>query len=529
MNKLPLFFLLFCMLAVPACKDFDAIVETEDALATARADHKQGMEYDMARQMRLAELYYKKSYESFADPSTDWLCYADAGYRYAYLMMDRGATDDAMMVLTDILGKAEGEDAFPEGKKVALLALLGFLQLDLGLTEDARASYATAYRTQKAIQERDGERFNLFILDCNIFLANLDSEEYDEAHKWLQICEEEFRKYKKNGDADLIAEYEGQLALYRVLYLQAVGRNSEAASIYDAIPSSRIYDIPYNIEYATSYLMNAGRYAEAAEAFERLDKIFPPDYDTKSLDYIDSYIIPRYLAKRKAGKTAEALLIADDVAAVLDSAIIRQKHNSAAELAVIYQTHQREMALQEARGETRNHRLLLLAFLVIIITISGMLYRTHSYNKDLLSKNRSLYQQILQREKAEAEKREMLSSTSAGNPTQTQLLYQRICKLMEEDEIFTDPSANHETLARILGTNVTYIYDALRECAGITPADFINQHRLRYAANLLTCSEEPVGLIIEMSGITNRSTFNRLFREYYSMSPTEYRQAARTV
>lgn len=96
-------------------------------------------------------------------------------------------------------------------------------------------------------------------------------------------------------------------------------------------------------------------------------------------------------------------------------------------------------------------------------------------------------------------------------------LYQRICKLMEEDEIFTDPSANHETLARILGTNVTYIYDALRECAGITPAD------------LLTCSEEPVGLIIEMSGITNRSTFNRLFREYYSMSPTEYRQAARTV
>lgn len=42
--------------------------------------------------------------------------------------------------------------------------------------------------------------------------------------------------------------------------------------------------------------------------------------------------------------------------------------------------------------------------------------------------------------------------------------------------------------------------EALRECAGLTPADFINQYRIRYAARLLTTTDDPVGLIIEQCG-----------------------------
>ena len=97
---------------------------------------------------------------------------------------------------------------------------------------------------------------------------------------------------------------------------------------------------------------------------------------------------------------------------------------------------------------------------------------------------------------------------------------------MKQSDVYTTPDTNHETLARLLGTNTTYLYTALRECAGLTPADFINRYRIRHAAKLLTQTDTPVGLIIEQSGITNRSTFNRLFREQYSMSPSEFRKAA---
>ena len=162
--------------------------------------------------------------------------------------------------------------------------------------------------------------------------------------------------------------------------------------------------------------------------------------------------------------------------------------------------------------------------LIIIV----LLY-SYAYNKVLSAKNRTLYQQIKQIEQAEDEEQSQMQKQPIETLSNNQQLYQRLCELMKNPDIFTDPDTNHETLARHLGTNYTYIYGALRECANLTPADFINLHRLRHAAYLLTTTDEPVGLIIEMSGITNRSTFNRLFREHYSMSPTEYRRAAKNA
>lgn len=132
-----------------------------------------------------------------------------------------------------------------------------------------------------------------------------------------------------------------------------------------------------------------------------------------------------------------------------------------------------------------------------------------------------------QREQAEAEEQRQLEAQPEEKLTQNQLLYRRLCELMKQSDVYTDADTNHETLARLLGTNYQYIYAALRECADTTPADFLNLHRIRHAAKLLSTTDDPVGLIIEMSGITNRSTFNRLFREHYSMSPSEYRKAAK--
>ncbi len=80
--------------------------------------------------------------------------------------------------------------------------------------------------------------------------------------------------------------------------------------------------------------------------------------------------------------------------------------------------------------------------------------------------------------------------------------------------------------ARLLGTNRTYVYDALRECADQTPADFINSYRLRHAAHLLATTTDSVSLIAELCGLS-RPTFYRLFSETYGMSPSDYRRVAK--
>jgi AraC-like DNA-binding protein len=119
-----------------------------------------------------------------------------------------------------------------------------------------------------------------------------------------------------------------------------------------------------------------------------------------------------------------------------------------------------------------------------------------------------------------------LEAAPEAELTTGQQLYRQLCELMKQPDIFTDPDTNPDTLARMLGTNRTYIYDAIRECADMTPADFINSYRLRHATHLLSTTNDSIGLIAELCGLSRR-TFYRLFSETYAMSPSDYRHVAK--
>ena len=99
---------------------------------------------------------------------------------------------------------------------------------------------------------------------------------------------------------------------------------------------------------------------------------------------------------------------------------------------------------------------------------------------------------------------------------------------MIEQQPFTDETLNRETLAQLLGTNPKYIDQAITECSnGDTTRDFIHRYRVQHIATLLKTTDDSISLIGEMSGIISRATLSRLFRDYYGMTPSEYRQAAR--
>ena len=83
MNRIEQSVLVCIMLFFVGCTDNKGDNRTTDHVATARDYHQQGLTYDSLWQMRLAEMYYKKSYLMLCDnPAQDWKCYADAGYRY---------------------------------------------------------------------------------------------------------------------------------------------------------------------------------------------------------------------------------------------------------------------------------------------------------------------------------------------------------------------------------------------------------------------------------------------------------------
>ena len=500
--------------------------QPSDVVATARDYHKRGVEYDGQWQMRLAELYYKKAFETLIDnPSQDWECYADAGYRYAYLMLQRGEVEGGLSIISNILKQMEDNKDFPSSLRSGILLLMASFQQELNQIDDAKKTYAKAYDAM--VECNGGENkddLNMVILCSNLFHAFCDMGDYDAASKWLGRMAEEFHVYEQHGDSLLIEEYRAHVALDSAKLFQSTGRTAEAAAVFDAIPRSRFFN-PSTYHKAADYLMTAGRYGECADFFEKIDGTFMnKDSLRHNFDIISSHLSPRYLANRKAGRTAEALKIADEMSAATDLALAWQKENDMAELTVIYQTHEKELALNAAKAETLIHRILLVATILIILLIVYLLRRSYRYNWILMQKNKKLFEEIERHRQEQQQEMEQLQTAPEAELSNEQQLYRRICQIMDEEKPYINEDLNRDVLAQLLGTNAKYIVQAIRQCShGETVSDFINRYRMEQVAYLLKNTDESIAVIGEMCGIPSRSTLSRLFRNTYGMTPSEYR------
>ena len=272
------------------------------------------------------------------------------------------------------------------------------------------------------------------------------------------------------------------------------------------------------------YLTMMGRYDEAVRMFDESDSIMRSSGEPVIDLYVKTLFNYKYDALQKAGRTAEALALSDRIRQLSDSI---QQQERQADVEQLQEIKQQEEEIIRKHQSLTIHRILLITILLLLLMAIYIILRIRRYNRQLTEKNRSLYEQIQQRQQTEAEEQRQLEAQPEERLTQNQQLYRRLCELTKNPDVFTDPDTNHETLARLLGTNYQYVYAALRECADTTPADYLNRLRIQYAAQLLEKSDDSIGLIIEQSGFTNRTTFARLFASCYSMTPSEFRRAAR--
>ena len=272
------------------------------------------------------------------------------------------------------------------------------------------------------------------------------------------------------------------------------------------------------------YLSMTGRYDDAVRLFDETGSMMRSNGEPVSDLYVKTLFNYKYDALQKAGRTAEALALGDRIRQLTDS--IRQ-HERQADVEQLQEIQQQEEEIIRKHQSLTIHRIVLMAIVLLLLMAIYIIWRVNRYNRRLAEKNRCLYEQIQQRQQAEAEEQRQLQAQPEEKLTQNQQLYRRLCELVKNPDVYTDADTNHETLARLLGTNYQYVYAALRECADTTPADYLNHLRIQYAAQLLEKSDDPIGLIIEQSGFTNRTTFARLFAAFYSMTPSEFRRAAR--
>lgn len=97
------------------------------------------------------------------------------------------------------------------------------------------------------------------------------------------------------------------------------------------------------------------------------------------------------------------------------------------------------------------------------------------------------------------------------------LIYERLETMMREQQTFLNHDLLLNDVAKLLGTNRTYLLQALSSCAHMTFKEYINRKRIAYAEKLIAESPQtPKTEIAALSGYNSMSAFYRNFGLYKS-------------
>lgn len=87
----------------------------------------------------------------------------------------------------------------------------------------------------------------------------------------------------------------------------------------------------------------------------------------------------------------------------------------------------------------------------------------------------------------------------------------------------SEPLHNRD-LASVCHMHPNHFIRYFSKNTGMTPAAYVMQEKMAAAKLMLEQTDLPVSAIMEQVGIQEPSHFAKLFRRYYSMSPTQYRK-----
>jgi len=161
-------------------------------------------------------------------------------------------------------------------------------------------------------------------------------------------------------------------------------------------------------------------------------------------------------------------------------------------------------------------------------TLEGMetgadAYMVKPFNTELLKRtianliaNRRLLRNKFSGAQQQEDKIEKITMKSGD-----EILMGKIMKVVNEH--LDDPTLNVEMLASEVGLSRVHVHRKLKELTNLSTRDFIKNIRLQQAATLLAQDHKlTVSEIAYATGYTNLSHFSSSFREKYGMSPKEY-------
>ena len=98
--------------------------------------------------------------------------------------------------------------------------------------------------------------------------------------------------------------------------------------------------------------------------------------------------------------------------------------------------------------------------------------------------------------------------------------------LLEKEKVYHQLEFNRTTLADMLHLTEQHVSRIINLGFGQTFTELVNQHRVEEAKTILQETDFPMTSISFDVGFKSITSFNRVFKEYTGMSPSEFRAAS---
>ena len=98
---------------------------------------------------------------------------------------------------------------------------------------------------------------------------------------------------------------------------------------------------------------------------------------------------------------------------------------------------------------------------------------------------------------------------------------ERVTTLLNDN--MQDDNLSVDRVASLLNMSRSVYFKKLKALTGLGPSDYLKSLRMRRSAELLRNSDKPVSDIAFCVGIPDSHYFSKCFRQYFNMTPSEYR------
>lgn len=374
-----------------------------------------------------AELYYKKALTSDDLLEERPSLYYFVSDQLSTILTLKGDQDGAVKTATEAYTIVQ-KDTTQEGNywSAILLHDIGYSQMQLGHYQDARKNFVQAWNTLKQLVNTNPTFDNLYTwarITYNIIDAYTSTEQFKEAEKWLPQADEAISQMSASPEcpAATAEEYTAGLNTHKALIYVKTNRRAEAHQAYQRFIGTNYSKTNAGLIEHSEYLENAERWEDLAKLSPKVDSVVKSWGIPLSLYYLKSYLNPSLKAYIKSGNKEQALKMAERIVDSVDSVYNYERQHNAAELAIMYETQEKEKQISEQQSMLKNQRylaFLVAALLILIFFIIITLLRLRSArkladkNKELKQKNKELIQANARAEESSRMKTDFIQQIS---------------------------------------------------------------------------------------------------------------------